>query len=183
MRVEPAQLEGVLIVEPQSFGDERGFFFESWHGRRYATAGIDVDFVQDNHARSVKGVLRGLHAQHPHDQGKLVRVLHGEVLDVAVDIRVGSPAFGKWMSVELSAANRRQVFIPPGFAHGYCVLSAEADIEYKCTDYYFPDDEITIAWNDPDIGIEWPLADPIVSGKDANARALKDLTDRLPVYG
>ncbi len=183
MRVKPAQLADVLIVEPQSFEDERGFFFESWNRQRYAAAGIDVDFVQDNHARSVKGVLRGLHAQHPHDQGKLVRALNGEIFDVAVDIRKGSPAFGKWVGIELSATNRRQFFVPPGFAHGYCVLSTEADVEYKCTDYYSPDDEITIAWNDPDIGIEWPLTNPIVSSKDIDAQTLKDLAHRLPQYG
>ncbi len=183
MRVKPAQLADVLIVEPQSFEDDRGFFFESWNRQRYAAAGIDVDFVQDNHARSVKGVLRGLHAQHPHDQGKLVRALNGEIFDVAVDIRKGSPAFGKWVGIELSATNRRQFFVPPGFAHGYCVLSTEADVEYKCTDYYSPDDEITIAWNDPDIGIEWPLTNPIVSSKDIDAQTLKDLAHRLPQYG
>ncbi|MEE8527000.1 MAG: dTDP-4-dehydrorhamnose 3,5-epimerase [Gammaproteobacteria bacterium] len=183
MRVKPAQLADVLIIEPQSFEDERGFFFESWNRQRYAAAGIDVDFVQDNHARSVKGVLRGLHAQHPHDQGKLVRALNGEIFDVAVDIRKGSPAFGKWVGIELSATNRRQFFVPPGFAHGYCVLSTEADVEYKCTDYYSPDDEITIAWNDPDIGIEWPLTNPIVSSKDIDAQTLKDLAHRLPQYG
>ncbi len=183
MRVKPAQLADVLIIEPQSFEDDRGFFFESWNRQRYAAAGIDVDFVQDNHARSVKGVLRGLHAQHPHDQGKLVRALNGEIFDVAVDIRKGSPAFGKWVGIELSATNRRQFFVPPGFAHGYCVLSTEADVEYKCTDYYSPDDEITIAWNDPDIGIEWPLTNPIVSSKDIDAQTLKDLAHRLPQYG
>ena len=183
MRVEPAQLADVLIIEPQSFEDDRGFFFESWNRQRYAAAGIDVDFVQDNHARSVMGVLRGLHAQHPHDQGKLVRALNGEIFDVAVDIRKGSPTFGKWVGIELSATNRRQFFVPPGFAHGYCVLSTEADVEYKCTDYYSPDDEITIAWNDPDIGIEWPLTNPIVSSKDIDAQTLKDLAHRLPQYG
>ena len=182
MRVEPAQLAGVLIIEPRSFDDKRGFFFESWHRQRYAAAGIDIDFVQDNHAHSANRVLRGLHAQHPHDQGKLVRVLNGEVFDVAVDIRKGSPAFGKWMGIDLSATNRRQLFIPPGFAHGYCVLSGEADIEYKCTDYYSPDDEITIAWNDPGIGIGWPLTNPVVSSRDAAARTLEDLIDRLPEF-
>lgn len=156
----------VLIVEPRVFGDARGFFKECFSAERYAQHGITGPFVQDNHSRSARGVLRGLHFQLRHPQGKLVWVSRGEVFDVAVDIRVGSPRFGQWVGVVLSAENHRQLWVPPGFAHGFCVLSGEADFQYKCTDYYHPDDETGILWNDPDLAIDWPVQQPLISGRD-----------------
>lgn len=180
MRVDAADLEGVILIRPDVREDSRGFFLESWHHDRYRAAGIDVEFVQDNHAQSRIGVLRGLHAQHPIDQGKLVRAIRGSIFDVAVDIRRGSSSFGSWFGVHLSTDNHQQIYIPPGFAHGYCVLSDVAEIEYKCTDYYSPENELTILWSDPDIGIEWPVDHPILSEKDAAAPTLKELGDRLP---
>jgi dTDP-4-dehydrorhamnose 3,5-epimerase len=165
-------IEGVLILEPQVFGDARGFFMESYNRRAFAQAtGLDVDFVQDNHSRSRKGVLRGLHYQVQQPQGKLVRVVDGAVFDVAVDSRRGSPTFGRWVGVELSAANQRQLWVPAGLAHGFVVLSDSADFLYKTTDYYAPQFERSIAWNDPAIGIDWPLAahgiaEPLLSDKD-----------------
>ena len=160
-------LPEVLIVEPRVHRDPRGFFVESYHAPRYREAGIEVAFVQDNHSRSVRGTLRGLHWQvAPHPQAKLIRVLAGEVLDVAVDIREGSPTFGRWAAVTLSAENFRQLFVPVGFAHGFLVLSDSADIEYKCSDVYDPAAERGLMWNDPDIGITWPIADPILSARD-----------------
>ena len=160
-------LPDVLIVEPRVFPDDRGFFVETYSAPRYRAAGIDVDFVQDNHSRSVRGTLRGLHWQvAPHPQAKLIRVLAGEILDVAVDIREGSPTFGRWVSVSLSAENFRQLFIPVGFAHGFLVLSDLADIEYKCSDVYDPAAERGLMWNDPEIGIAWPVTDPILSPRD-----------------
>lgn len=168
MRVIATDLPGVLIIEPKVHGDERGFFVETFQAERYRNeAGIELAFVQDNHSRSRRGVLRGLHAQKRHPQGKLVRVSRGEVFDVAVDIDPHSPHFGKWVGVALSDVNGRQLWIPPGYAHGFAVTSEFADFEYKCTDYYHPEAETGLLWNDPEVGIRWPLADPAISAKDA----------------
>ncbi len=181
MNVIRTPLPGVLLIEPKVFGDTRGFFLESYHEDRYREAGIPLRFVQDNHSRSRGGVLRGLHYQIARPQGKLVRVTQGEVFDVAVDIRPGSPAFGKWYGANLSGENHRQLWIPPGFAHGFSVLSDSADFLYKCTDYYRPDDEGGIAWNDPDLAIDWKLRDPQLSAKDSNYPRLRDIPkERLP---
>jgi dTDP-4-dehydrorhamnose 3,5-epimerase len=168
MKVVPTStLPEVLVVEPTVYSDPRGFFVESYHAPRYRAAGIDVTFVQDNQSRSVRGTLRGLHWQvAPHPQAKLVRVVDGEVLDVAVDVREGSPTFGRWAAVTLSAENFRQLFVPVGFAHGFLVLSERADIEYKCSDIYDPASERGLMWNDPALGIDWPIADPILSARD-----------------
>ncbi len=178
MKVIPTALEGLLILEPQVFGDARGFFTESWNEQRFnAAVGRDVRFVQDNHSRSRKGVLRGLHFQRtPHAQGKLVRCVSGAVFDVAVDLREGSPTYGRWVGVELSADNHRQFWVPPGFAHGFLTLSDSADFLYKTTDYYAPQAEGAVRWNDPDIGIAWPdLGEaPRLAAKDADAAWLKD---------
>jgi dTDP-4-dehydrorhamnose 3,5-epimerase len=182
VKVTPTELPGVLVVEPQVFGDARGWFFESFHAARYAAHGIGGPFVQDNASRSARGILRGLHLQHPHAQGKLVSVADGAVLDVAVDVRVGSPSFGRWVAVELDAESKRQLWIPPGFAHGFYVLSEFALFTYKCTDYYTPEAEIAIAWDDPAIGIRWPTATPVLSPRDAAAPRLEALTGRLPRY-
>jgi len=183
MKVLETELPGVLVVEPDRFGDERGFFQETWHARRYADAGIPGFFVQDNLSRSHRGVLRGLHFQNPNGQGKLVHVLDGEVFDVAVDIRVGSPHFGKWTGVILSADSGRQLYVPAGFAHGFCITGDTALFAYKCTDFYDRDSEGTIRWDDPDIGIEWPVADPLVSDKDGAAPFLSAIDSaRLPRY-
>ncbi|UCC98525.1 MAG: dTDP-4-dehydrorhamnose 3,5-epimerase [Phycisphaerales bacterium] len=184
MNVIQTKLPGVLVLEPQLFGDERGYFLETWRSTRYEDAGIPGPFVQDNVAFSGKGILRGLHFQHPQSQGKLVQVLSGEVLDVAVDVRVGSPTFGQWVGERLSEANHRQMYVPPGFAHGYCVLSETALFSYKCTDFYSPEAEIGIIWNDPDLDIEWPITAPVVSPKDAGHPSLKEIPpDRLPHFG
>jgi dTDP-4-dehydrorhamnose 3,5-epimerase len=182
VKVSPTGLPGVVLVEPQVFEDARGFFLETYHREKYAAAGITAAFVQDNHSHSAHRTLRGLHAQRSRAQGKLVRAVRGEMFDVAVDIRVGSPSFGRWTGATLSGANFRQLYIPPGFAHGFCVLSDEVDVEYKCTDLYVPGDEITVAWNDPEIGIDWPVREPILSAKDRNAPRLSELRDRLPRY-
>jgi len=176
MKVIDTSIAGAKIIEPKVFGDERGFFLETFQARRYADeAGIDLPFVQDNHSRSAKGVLRGLHFQKTRPQGKLVRVVRGEVFDVAVDIRRDSPTFGRWEAVILSEANKRQFWVPPGLAHGFLVLSDTADFEYKCTDYYDPSDEGCLIWNDPAVGIEWPLGQPQLSAKDAQGLALAEL--------
>jgi dTDP-4-dehydrorhamnose 3,5-epimerase len=175
MKITETKLPGVLLIEPKVFGDERGFFLENFNAKRYADIGIVGNFVQDNHSRSSKGVLRGLHFQKQFPQGKLVFLTRGTVFDVAVDIRKDSPTFGQWVGVTLTAKNHQQFYIPPGFAHGFCVLSEIADFHYKCTDYYHPEDEGSLRWNDPDVGIAWELADPILSPKDANASFLKDL--------
>lgn len=168
MKVIETGIAGLLIVEPRVFGDDRGFFLESWKRRDFAEIGIDVDFVQDNHSRSARGVLRGLHYQQPNPQGKLVRVTAGRVWDVAVDLRAGSPTYGKWAGVELSAANKRLFWVPPGFAHGFVSLEDNTDFMYKCTAYYDPTTEHAIVWNDPALGIEWPLEgiQPALSAKD-----------------
>ncbi|MEM1269667.1 MAG: dTDP-4-dehydrorhamnose 3,5-epimerase [Bacteroidota bacterium] len=172
MTVTTTKLPGVLILEPKVFGDERGFFLETFHAERYREAGLPLPFVQDNHSRSRKGVLRGLHAQGTHPQGKLVGVTRGRVFDVAADARVGSPTFGQWVGVELDDESHRQLYIPPGYLHGFCVLSEVADFVYKCTDVYHPNDEIGIRWDDPTFAIDWPIADPIVSAKDRALRFL-----------
>ncbi len=176
MNIIPTALPEVLVIEPKVFGDERGFFFESYNRKTFAEAtGIDVDFVQDNHSRSAKNVLRGLHYQITQAQGKLVRVVAGEVFDVAVDIRRSSRNFGKWAGVNLSADNKRMMWVPPGFAHGFLVLSEAAEFLYKTTDYYAPRHERCIAWNDPDIGVAWPLASPpVLSGKDREGKPLRE---------
>ena len=174
IKVTKCKLDGVLLVEPQVFGDERGFFVESFNVAEFAEAGIDQTFVQDNHSRSAKGVLRGLHYQVNPGQDKLVRVVVGEVFDVAVDIRRNSPTFGQWEGFYLSAENKKQLYIPKGFAHGFCVTSDYAEFLYKCSEYYSPADERGIAWNDPDIGVEWPVVDPLLSEKDKNQPFLKD---------
>ncbi|MBX2807995.1 MAG: dTDP-4-dehydrorhamnose 3,5-epimerase [Cellvibrionaceae bacterium] len=169
-------LPGVVIIEPKVFGDERGFFLESFQKQRYADKlGIALDFVQDNHSRSRRGVLRGLHFQRTKPQGKLVRVVSGEVYDVAVDINPDSSSYGQYAAVHLSAENKRQFWVPPGYAHGFVVLSDTADFEYKCTDYYDPDDEGSLMWNDPEVGIPWPIDNPQLSAKDSAAPALKHL--------
>ena len=181
MKVERTALPGVLILEPKVFGDARGFFMETWNRSRYAEAGLPGEFVQDNVSYSRHGVLRGLHYQSPRAQGKLVHVLEGEVFDVAVDVRVGSPTFGRWAGATLSAQNRRQLWIPPGFAHGFCVTGETALFCYKCTELYAPEHEGSILWNDPAIGIAWPLEHPTLSAKDAAAPPLAAVSPaRLP---
>jgi dTDP-4-dehydrorhamnose 3,5-epimerase len=179
VRVVATDLPGVVVIEPDVHADGRGFFLETYHADRYRQHGIAGPFVQDNHSRSVRGTLRGLHAQVRRPQGKLVRVIEGEIFDVAVDIRPGSPTYRRWVGERLDAASFRQLWIPPGFAHGFCVVSEAAQVEYKCTEYYDRDDEIGLAWNDPDLAIEWPVADPLVSAKDREAPRLRDLEARL----
>jgi dTDP-4-dehydrorhamnose 3,5-epimerase len=173
-------LPGVLIIEPRVFGDARGFFMETWNAAGFAAAGLDLTFVQDNHSRSQRGVLRGLHFQNPGPQGKLVRVTNGAVFDVAVDLRASSPNFGRWVGVELSADNKRMFWVPEGFAHGFLTLEDDTDFLYKCTAPYAPANEFTLAWDDPAVGIEWPVTglDPIISEKDARGLALAD----VPVF-
>jgi dTDP-4-dehydrorhamnose 3,5-epimerase len=166
VKFTPLALPDVILVEPDVHRDARGFFVETYHLEKYRAGGIAGPFVQDNHSRSVRGTLRGLHAQRRRPQGKLVRAVDGEMFDVAVDIRRGSATFGRWIGVRLSGENFQQLYIPPGFAHGFCVLSAVVHVEYKCTDFYDAGDEIGLAWNDPDVGIEWPIRDPIISDKD-----------------
>jgi dTDP-4-dehydrorhamnose 3,5-epimerase len=173
---------GVIIVEPDLFRDGRGFFLETFRRDKYARGGIDREFCQDNQSRSARNTIRGLHAQRQHPQGKLVRAVTGSIFDVVVDIRRGSPSYLKWIAVELSADNFRQIYVPPGFAHGICITSEFADIEYKCTDYYDPGDELRIAWNDPSIGIRWPIENPILSEKDRRAGTIADELAFLPVY-
>lgn len=176
------RLEGVLVVVPAVFEDARGFFFESYHAGKYKDGGIDAVFVQDNHSKSQRGTLRGLHAQWRRPQGKLVRVLQGEIFDVAVDARRGSPSFGQWVGVTLSAENRHQIWVPPGFVHGFCVTSPTAEVEYKCTDLYDPGFELSVLWNDPAIGIEWPIEAPLLSDKDARGLPLRAQLEHLPDY-
>lgn len=176
MKVVPTEIPDVLIIEPKIFGDDRGFFYESYNHTKFTEAtGLDLEFVQDNHSRSARNVLRGLHYQIQQTQGKLVRVVKGEVLDVAVDIRKSSPTFGKWVSCILSGENKRQFWVPPQFAHGFVVLSESADFLYKTTDYYAPEHERCIIWNDPDLAIDWEITDsPIVSTKDKEGALLKE---------
>jgi dTDP-4-dehydrorhamnose 3,5-epimerase len=184
MKVTPqVELPEVLLIEPQVFGDERGFFKETFHADRYREAGMPLPFVQDNTSRSRHGILRGLHLQNPYTQGKLVSVLEGEVFDVAVDVRVGSPRFGKWVGVTLSAQNHRQLYVPPGFAHGFLVTSEFALFVYKCTDLYHPECELGVAFDDPALGIRWPVAAPIVGDKDKKNLPLAQIDPRkLPRF-
>lgn len=176
MKVTETRVQGVKIIEPKVFGDERGFFLETFQKERYqALLDTDLDFVQDNHSRSSQGVLRGLHFQTSRPQGKLVRVVRGEVFDVAVDIRPDSPTFGQWAGVYLSEENKNQFWVPPGLAHGFVVISEFADFEYKCTDYYDPQNEGCLLWNDPDLNIEWPVTEPLLSGKDAQGKLFREL--------
>lgn len=176
MNIIKTAIPGVLIIEPRIFGDTRGFFMETWNDVAFKAAGLDLNFVQDNHSRSQKGVLRGLHFQNPSPQGKLVRVTMGAVFDVAVDLRASSPTFGQWVGVELSAQNKRMFWVPEGFAHGFLTLADDTDFLYKCTALYAPQNECTLAWDDPAIGIEWPVTgiDPIISDKDARGLTLAD---------
>ncbi|MFM7404868.1 MAG: dTDP-4-dehydrorhamnose 3,5-epimerase [Erythrobacter sp.] len=180
MNIIETDLSGVLIIEPRVFGDQRGFFLETWNAAAFAAAGLDLTFVQDNHSRSQRGVLRGLHFQNPSPQGKLVRVTRGAVFDVAVDLRASSASFGQWVGVELSAANQRMLWVPEGFAHGFLTLENDTDFLYKCTALYAPQSEHTLAWNDPTVSVEWPLAqlDPVISEKDTRGLALAD----VPVF-
>lgn len=183
MKVTPTALPEVLLIEPKAFGDNRGFFFEGYQAERYQQMGLPLPFVQDNFSRSTKNVLRGLHFQLEHMQGKLVGVTRGAVFDVAVDVRYGSPNFGRSVGVILSDENHHQLYIPPGFAHGFCVISDEVDFYYKCTDYYYPQAEMGIIWNDPDLNIDWPVDAPVLSGKDQLYQRLRDLTkEQLPQY-
>lgn len=184
MQVRQTAVEGLLLVEPRVHGDNRGYFYESFHAERYAAAGLPAAFVQDNVSRSCARTLRGLHLQQPHAQGKLVYALEGEIFDVGVDVRVGSPSYGKWDGRVLSGDNKHQLYVPPGFAHGFVVLSDHAVVSYKCTELYHPESELGIAWNDPDIGIEWPIDDPILSAKDSVAPRLGEVDPaRLPRFG
>ena len=180
MKVTETNLPGVVIIEPKVFQDARGFFLETFSASRYEGSGIKGPFVQDNHSRSLKGTVRGLHLQVTKPQAKLMRAVSGSMLDVAVDVRVGSPTFGQWTSALLSGDNFRQLYVPPGFAHGFAVLSDVVDVEYKCSDYYDPNDEITISWNDPAIGIDWSVEEPTLSARDRNAPTLAALLARLP---
>lgn len=182
MKITPTSLPEVLLIDPDVYTDSRGYFQEIWSREKYSALGCNAEFVQDNQSRSYQGVLRGLHYQLEKPQGKLVKVMSGKVFDVAVDIRKGSPTFKHWVSVELSEDNHRQLYIPPGFAHGFCVLSEQADFFYKCTDFYDSSDERGIFWNDPDIGITWPEMEFVVSEKDSENPALADSAKYLPHY-
>ncbi|MDR4503877.1 MAG: dTDP-4-dehydrorhamnose 3,5-epimerase [Candidatus Scalindua sp.] len=183
LKIEKTTLPGVLLIDPVIFRDSRGFFMETFHKGKYEEVGIDQDFVQDNYSRSCQGTLRGLHYQLQHPQAKLIYVIRGEIFDVAVDIRYGSPTFGKWAGFSLSSENRRQVFIPEGFAHGFCVVSETADVLYKCTDVYHPDDEYGIFWSDQKMGIGWPVTEPTVSDKDKQYPRLREVpAAHLPVF-
>ena len=183
MKFIRTELPDVIIIEPDIYRDSRGFFLETYHEARYREGGIPGPFVQDNHSRSLRGTLRGLHAQSRRAQGKLVRVIQGEIFDVAVDVRRGSPTFGRWSAARLSAENFLQCWIPPGFLHGFYVLSESAEVEYKCTDLYDPADEFGVIWNDPQIGIDWPVESPILSAKDRSLPRLAEIMDRLPAFG
>lgn len=182
MKIVPTALPGVLVIEPVVHRDPRGFFVETFHAERYAEHGIPQVFLQDNESRSTRGTVRGLHAQLSRPQGKLVRALEGEVFDVVVDVRRGSPTFTRWIGVKLSSETFNQIWVPAGFAHGICVLSEAARIHYKCTDFYDPTDELRLLWNDPTIGVEWPAAEPILSDKDKAGLPLSHWMDRLPAY-
>lgn len=175
MNVIPCEIQGLLVIEPKVFGDARGFFVETWNEQRYEKAGIQQKFVQDNISFSRRGILRGLHFQNPRPQGKLLQVLQGEVFDVAVDVRRSSASFGRWHGLVLSSENKKQFYVPPGFAHGFAVMSETALFHYKCTDFYSPADEMTLRWDDPAIGIQWPISNPQLSDKDARALPLAEL--------
>ena len=177
MRITEFELKGLLLLQPEVFRDERGFFMETWNARKYGQLGLPATFVQDNLSRSSRGTLRGLHYQKPHSQGKLVSLLKGKVWDVSVDLRLDSPTFGKWAGITLDSDSGSQLYIPPGFAHGFCTLSEEALFFYKCTDFYSPDEERGIAWNDPQLNINWPVSDPLLSSKD---RGYPNLGEVLP---
>jgi dTDP-4-dehydrorhamnose 3,5-epimerase len=180
MKLTRCDIAGLVVIEPKVFGDARGFFLETWNEQRYREAGLALPFVQDNLSSSSRGTLRGLHFQNPRSQGKLVWVIAGEVFDVAVDLRRSSPTFGRWHGLTLSGQNRLQFYIPPGFAHGFTVVSETALFAYKCTEFYSPKDELTLRWDDPDVGVSWPLREPVLSEKDKNGVRLKDLPpDRL----
>jgi len=183
MKFLPTAIPEVVLVEPDVFRDDRGFFLETYQTRKYGTAGLPETFVQDNHSFSTQGTLRGLHAQLRRPQGKLIRAILGEIFDVAVDIRPGSPTFGHWVSAVLSGENHHQLYVPPGFAHGFCVTSETAHVQYKCTELYDRDDEIGILWNDPRIAIAWPLEDPLLSPKDSAAPRLAEILHLLSSYG
>jgi dTDP-4-dehydrorhamnose 3,5-epimerase len=185
MKFIPTDLPGVIIIEPQVYRDERGFFLETYNQKSYQAGGVEAVFVQDNHSRSQRGTVRGLHAQTRQPQGKLVRVIEGEIFDVAVDVRRGSPTFGQWVGVWLSAENFKQIYVPTGFVHGFAVTSEVAQVEYKCSDFYDPAGEISVQWNDPEIGIDWPLAEigtPILSKKDVAGKPLHAVMDVLPWF-
>ncbi|MSR75800.1 MAG: dTDP-4-dehydrorhamnose 3,5-epimerase [Planctomycetes bacterium] len=182
MNVLPTDLPGVLLIEPKVWRDERGFFVETWQQERYYAAGMTLPFVQDNHSKSAQGTLRGLHVQLEHSQGKLIRVISGEIFDVAVDIRRGSPTFGRYAAARLSAENCHQLWVPPHFAHGFCVLTPSAEVEYKCTDHYHAASELSLLWNDPAIGIPWPITEPLLSNKDRAGLTLAEAAERLPRY-
>jgi len=182
VKIVATELDGVVVIEPRVFEDQRGFFFESYHAERYAEAGIPAAFVQDNHSCSAKSTIRGLHYQFRRPQAKLLRVIRGTVFDVAVDIRRGSPTFGRWVGVELSAENKRQLFIAAGLAHGFCVTSEVAEVEYKCTDFYVADDQHGVLWRDPTINIPWPVREPILSNRDREYLPLTPDRADLPLY-
>lgn len=183
MEIERTGIDGVIIVKPQVHGDARGFFVETWQQERYAAVGIDLPFVQDNHSRSARGILRGMHFQRKHPQGKLVYVSLGTIFDVVVDIRPQSPTFGQWIGVTLDAAQQHQLWVPPGMAHGFLALSDAVHLHYKCTDFYRPEDEGSLRWDDPDIAIAWPCADPVLSGKDAAAPLWREVKRSLVAQG
>lgn len=183
MRFVRADIPDVVFIEPDVLRDARGFFLETYHVEKYRAGGVAGPFVQDNHSRSVAGTLRGLHFQRRRPQGKLVRVIEGEIFDVAVDVRPGSPTFGRWVGMTLTADNFKQCYIPPGFAHGFCVVSPAAQVEYKCTELYDPTDEVGIAWNDPAIGITWPVAEPILSERDRHLPTLAEVLSQLSGAG
>ena len=182
MRFESLAIPEVIRIEPRVFRDARGFFLESYHETKFAEAGLRAHFVQDNHSRSARGTLRGLHMQVAFTQGKLVRCISGEVWDVAVDVRPRSRTFGEWVGETLSADNFRQLWVPPGFLHGFCVTSDSAEIQYKCTELYHPEDELGVVWNDPDLAIRWPIAEPLLSSKDAALPRLRDVEARLAAW-
>lgn len=182
MRFRETEIDGVILIEPDLYEDDRGFFLETYHEGKYREGGVRASFVQDNHSRSTRGTLRGLHAQHPRAQGKLVRVIEGEIYDVAVDARRGSPSYGRHAGVVLSAENFLQLYVPPGLLHGFCVTSEIAQVEYKCSEVYYKEDELSVLWNDPEIGIEWPIRDPLLSEKDRKAPRLSEVQERLLDY-
>ncbi len=182
MRFVPTELPDVIVVEPDIHRDGRGFFLETYHAEKYRGGGIDGPFIQDNHSQSVAGTLRGLHLQMRRPQGKLIRVIQGEIFDVAVDVRRGSPTFSRWVGVTISADNFKQCYVPPGFAHGFLVVSPMAQVEYKCTDLYDPASEIGVAWNDPALAIAWPVAEPLLSDRDRRHPTLAQILDVLPAF-